>query len=813
MDDQARLRALPVWGQAPIPTERDHAAAVDGRGFTDVARIFLRTWPWLRPMVLGRWREYAATMSRNGHGDTPWRCNHAPVLVTFTAAAGPLAGWLPLGVDWQRDLLVAATALMTISSWIALWARPEGTPKAFAVAVAILGLTGLAAVLFAVFVVTGWLDNVHIGLVASCALSMWLFQYRRAGGVLRIRVRIGCHLVYYYAMVGGSALIGMVAGLFTIDLLNQSILQAQPLTPFLADFAGRPELGGDAVDALTAPQRHELQWYYIAFTVGVAALTFPFSLALPYYNVWIMQRINQGLRLALVERWHQLSLRYHGNHRVGDSVYRIYQDSAQVTAVIATLTSAASQAVSYAVAAVFVTALDPLLGLMAATVALLAIVWGRWFSPRMRNRSLTARETNSDLTSRTQEALGAMRVVKACGAEAKEQRRFEADSVVAFNAAYAVRSLVAIITIVMFTLGAAILLGGQFLMALWANVGRETFAAVLIGLIGLSFTRWNLAAFQWAQNQLGQCAGQIGGLLRQWTAAQDMAMGLNRAFEILDIEPDVANAPDAIAFPGPCREIRFENVRFAYQSDRPVLRDASFFARPGITAIVGPTGAGKSTLMALLTRLFDPDAGAVTINGVDLRQLDVDSLRANVAIALQENVLFAMSVRDNIRYAIREDRAAADDDQVGRAAFVSCVDDFAASLPNGLDTVLGDRGGKLSTGQRQRLSIARAIVKDAPILILDEPTAALDAGTEHRLLERLKAWAGGDDRQGEPRTVFLVTHRLSTIREADRILYLDGGTIVEQGSHEELMNISGGRYRRFVETEQALAVRPAGEAS
>ena len=282
-------------------------------------------------------------------------------------------------------------------------------------------------------------------------------------------------------------------------------------------------------------------------------------------------------------------------------------------------------------------------------------------------------------------------------------------------------------------------------------------------------------------------------------------MGLDRVFEILDIEPDVSNAPNAVPMGELTREIRFDGVGFAYEPDRPVLRDVSFSANAGeITAIIGPTGSGKSTLMALLTRLFDPDAGSIAIDGVDLRQLDVESLRRNVAIALQENVLFALSVRDNLSYAAPD----ATDEAIRQAAYVSCVDDYVASLPNGLDTVLGDRGGKLSTGQRQRLSIARAIAKDPPILILDEPTAALDAATEHRVLERLNAWAQGDDERRR-RAIFLITHRISTIRQAHRILYLEEGRVAEQGSHDELMAIPDGRYRSFVETETALNQRLA----
>ena len=800
--DAERVGALPLWGEAPLPPDRHRADDADGRGFTDVVRILLRTWPWLKPMVLGTWRESALPISTNGTQDSDWHFGYASVLVTVLAFLAWFAGWLPVGVNWQYDLLVGAVAVMAISSWIVTgaWSRPDRT-RLLVGAVVVLVSVALLANLFAILAVDGVWDNVAVAFVTGGALGLWLVHFRRARGVWQVRVRLGCHLVYYYALYWLSTLTGLITGLFTIDLLNQSILQAEPLTPFLADFIGREDLGSGATEALTLAERRELQRIYIVFTVAIGTLTFPLRFGLPYYNVWILQRINQDLRLALVERWHQLSLRYHGDHRVGDSVYRIYQDSAQVTAIVGMLVSVATQATTYATTITFIAALDPLLGLMGVTIAAIAILWGRWFSRRVRSRSLTARETNSDLTSRTQEVLGAMRVIKACSAEAREQRRFEADSVVAFNAAYRVRSLIAGVSIIMFTFAGTILLAGEFSMAIWAAENREAFAAVLIGLVGLSFVRWNLAAFQWARDELISGSNVVGGVLRQWTNAQDMAMGLDRVFEILDIEPDVVNAPDALPLPSVTNDIRFDAVAFAYQSDRPVLHDASFTARVGqITAIVGPTGSGKSTLMALLTRLFDPDAGSIAIDGIDLRRIDVDSLRLNVSIALQENVLFALSVRDNLRYAAPD----ATDEQLQQAVYVSCVDDYVASLPDGLDTVLGDRGGKLSTGQRQRLSIARAIAKDAQILILDEPTAALDAATEHRVLERLDAWARGTDGQRR-RAIFLITHRISTIRQAHRVLYLDHGRIAEQGNHDELMAIRDGRYRRFVETEAALS--------
>ena len=796
--DRRRLDAIPVWGAGPIPKARDRDDVEDARSFADVLRIFLRTWPYLLPMVLGYWRERTVVRwSGRQNVGAEWNYRYVPLLVTTLLAAGPLTGLISHGENWQHDYLLYAAVVMTLLVWALAFARGQ----TFVWSAVALVVVGIAANLFAILAVAGWRDNVFVGLVSFGCLSMWLLQYRVVEGELQLRLRLGCHLVYYYIIVWASMLVGVVTSLFTVDLLNQSILQAQPLTPFLADLVGRSDLADGTLETLTTAQRQDLQWTYVVIVVGIGLLTFPFTVALPYYNVWIMQQINQDLRLALVERWHQLSLRYHGDHRVGDSVYRIYQDSAQVTAIIGMLVSVVTQVTQYGITILFVTALDPILGLMGVTIAIIALAWARWFSPRVRTRSLVARETNSDLTSRIQEVLGAVNVTKAYGREADEQRRFEEDSVVAFNAAHKVRSLVAVVGIIMFTLAAAILLSGEFLMAIWASTDRETFAAVLIGLIGLSFVRWNLAAFQWAQGEFFKASGQVRGLVRDWTSAQDMAMGLDRVFAILDIEPDVTNAADSMPMPEFENEIRFEHVGFAYEPARPVLRDVTFAAPAGsINAIVGPTGSGKSTLVGLLTRLFDPDAGAVSIDGNDLRALDVESLRANVSIALQENVLFGMSVRDNIRYVVPD----ATDAEVLQAARVACADEYIDELPEGLDTMLGDRGSRLSTGQRQRLSIARAVVRNAPILILDEPTAALDAETEHRVLERLGVWGAG-------RVIFLITHRISTIQRADQILYLDGGEILESGSHDALMRIEDGHYRRFVDTEAALAGGAAGD--
>nr|MDJ0785765.1 ABC transporter ATP-binding protein [Myxococcota bacterium] len=282
---------------------------------------------------------------------------------------------------------------------------------------------------------------------------------------------------------------------------------------------------------------------------------------------------------------------------------------------------------------------------------------------------------------------------------------------------------------------------------------------------------------------------------------QDVAIGLDRVFEVLDLEPEVEDAPDARPLETVQHEVRFDDVHFGYGASRPVLRGVDLHAHVGtITAIVGPTGSGKSTLMALLLRLFEPDSGAITIDGAPLRDFTIESLRASVSIALQENVLFGETIRENIRFAVPD----ASDEAVRAAARVACADEFIERLPDGYDTLLGERGTKLSTGQRQRLSIARAVLKDTPILILDEPTASLDAETELRVMRNLAEW-------GKGRLIFLITHRLSTIRRADQILVIQDGRIAERGGHDELMGRSG-VYRRLVEGEQ-MPLAAAGGGS
>ncbi|MYD43904.1 MAG: ABC transporter ATP-binding protein [Gammaproteobacteria bacterium] len=816
---QRQAQALPFLGEGDTHVGSSKPSGREIGGFTAIIKIFVRTWPYLLPHIVGYWRELgtaesadpmdANAASDTGVEETPWRFSHTPPLLTLLVALGPFVGLIPLGTTIWLDGLWYTSVVIALLAWGSLFA----TGRLYVIAAAGLVTLGGVSLLTSIFVVDGYADNVYMTLIVLATVSLWVVQYRLDAGKVQVRVRLGSHMVYYFVLLSASTLLTLILALFSVDLISQSILQAEPLTPFLAEFLGQPELAGttqtslDAANSsdqaniglapLTAEQRHSLTWVYGVFMIFVWLVQIPTMMLLPYYYIFIMQRVNQDLRMALLERWHRLSLRYHSDHRVGDSVYRIYQDSAQVTAVVGMVTQALQLLVTYVTGVFFLLGLDPLLGIMTLSVVVLAMLWGFWYSPRMRVKSLASREANSDFTSRVQETFAAVRLLKACGTGAAEQRRLENDSVAAFNASYRVRTLMAIVGIIMFSLAAGVLLAGQFFTAVWAFGERETFASVLVALVGLSFLKWNLSAYQSAQEQLGLSSVAVRDLVEKWTQAQDMAMGLNRVFDILDIEPDVQNRPHARPLAPFRDEIRFDGVDFRYEPDRPVLNDVTFAVKPGsITAIVGPTGSGKSSLVSLLCRLFDPDAGSISIDGVDLRDLDVESLRHDISVALQENVLFGMSLRDNIRYVAPE----INDADVMAAAHVACIDDYINQLPDGLDTVLSDRGGKLSTGQRQRLSIARAIAKDTPILVLDEPTAALDARTEHSVLERLSAW-------GSRRAIFVITHRISTIQKADRILYLDRGRIIENGSHDELMQIDGGHYRNFVETETRLSKR------
>jgi ABC-type multidrug transport system fused ATPase/permease subunit len=275
--------------------------------------------------------------------------------------------------------------------------------------------------------------------------------------------------------------------------------------------------------------------------------------------------------------------------------------------------------------------------------------------------------------------------------------------------------------------------------------------------------------------------------------------GLDRVFSVLDTEVDVKDAPDAVSLPPVTGEIRFENVSFAYDDGRPVLRDVDLRIGPGEhVALVGQTGAGKTTLAGLVPRFFDPQRGRVTIDGHDLRRVRLASLRRQVTLMLQEPILFRATVYDNIAWGSRSPDLAT----VREAARRTEAESFIEALPEGYETVLGEAGSTLSGGQRQRLALARALVRDTPIAILDEPTSALDVATEAKVWRNLEERLRGH-------TAIVIAHRLSTARRCDRILVLEDGAVVEQGSHDELM----ARRGHYFELWQRHGIEAAAAAA
>jgi ABC-type multidrug transport system fused ATPase/permease subunit len=784
-------RAVPLFGSgAPPPPERE---APEGVG--TILSLVRRAWPYIYRYIGGRWIGLGKQAAGEGPGSGGLL--YMPLLVTVLAAlafqtASTAGGHGGAGVYWARIGHGLGLGLAVLA-WLTWLARGRLRTTAGLVG-AIVGLGSATLVWIAEPSFAGKVLGLAVltAYVAGAALRVVL-----RGGVT-VWLRIESHLIYYYVMYAACTSLLALNTAYLTDVLYQSILSAKPMATGIAGLASR--LGAGAAlqhGLLPVDQRHTLQFYYVAIFMAGFLFSVPtLYVALPYYYTYIHQKINQHLRLDLMDHWHKLSPRYHANHRVGDSIYRVYLDSAQISNIISRVQIAFMSSISWVVACFIALFFDWRIAALIAGMAAPMFLWAYWYTPRLKRSALAAREAASALTSRAQEILGGARVIKAYGQEDREQARFEADSVAAFDAALRARFLFVVIGVVAFTICALMMMPVVYMMAVWAGAGRATLAAGLIGLVGVSFSRWNLAAFTWGHGRFGRSAIDLRDLNTEWASAQDNAMGLTRVFDILETEPEVTDRPDAQAFGDFSREIRFEQVGFAYDPGRPILQDVTFTAGVGsITAIVGPTGSGKSTLMALLLRLFDPDQGRILVDGRDLRDFTVESLRDNISIAPQEPVLFAATVAENLRYAV----PAADSASLSAAACVACADDFLRDLPQGWDTVLGERGAGLSPGQKQRLCIARALVKAAPILILDEPTASLDAETEHRLMGNLGQWASG-------RAVFVITHRLSTIQHADQILFIDEGRVIEAGAHAALMADPASRYRAMVAAERALAV-------
>ena len=629
-------------------------------------------------------------------------------------------------------------------------------------------------------------------------------------------------LLLILGAIAGSAF--YVGGLVTIDVVSNKILVGSKLQPMQAkvlfldesyvvqataeeQIASDDEVTGsdeaaaaesdedETADLLTVDQRkivrnRSIFWFALGGLAIIALVSF-----VPYYGQWVWQSVNQNLRVRMHGQLEHLSLKYHHDSKVGDAIFRLFQDSSMITQVLdGVLLNFIGLLWALLTGTLFIVLFDPLLGLIlcALFVPMYIATWK--LTPFVRRRAHRNRVANSYLTSQLQEFFAAIRIVKASRTESTVLDKFKYMSQTALDAAFDVRLAFVLLSALVMLLGGLGVIFVEYLIGSWVLDKRDTLLGTALAFL-IGFQIWNLGAFQAATGSYGDTTGASYGLVRAWSMVQDLFIGLERAFFLLDLKPDLAEAKSPRSFPQDVNSVRWEDVSFAYASDQTVLDDLSLESTQGeVTALVGASGSGKSTLMSLLLRLYDPDQGNVLVNGIDLRDFSLDQVRLNTSIALQSNVLFAGTIAANIAYA----RQQATREEIENAARVACAAEFVEELENGYDTELGERGGKLSSGQRQRLSIARALVRDTPILILDEPTAALDAETEHRVLRNLADW-------GENRVIFLITHRLSTIRNADKIAFLQDGKIVEHGTHDELVAIEGGHYREFVDAEMALA--------
>lgn len=601
------------------------------------------------------------------------------------------------------------------------------------------------------------------------------------------------HLITFVVLNSIVGLIFLGSAFLGNDLVENKILLGERLQPLQATllFVGDEYVatGEENEPLLTEQQRQRVQRGVVIAGALIWIIITACVTAVGYYMVWIFQRINQQLRVEMLGRAEQLSLKYHSGSRTGDAIYRVYQDSATITNILQYLVLGPLRVITWL--AFMLTVLiffSPWFALIILAVGA-AISWlMRRLLPRVRESARRARESNSDLTSRIQENFAAIRVIKANAAENRMMEQFEQDSQQALDAAYDMRFYMSVLMLGVLLVAFVAFFIAEYFMATWAITEKATYFGGAIAIV--SYAVWNLGAYKAASSQGEESGLGAWEFVFIWCILQDLAAGLKRAFYLLDLEPEITDPSDPKAFPDALKYVRFSELKFSYGPERVILENVSLEARAGtVTAIIGGTGSGKSTLMSMLLRLYDPDQGRIEINDIDLRDMKIGELRSNVAIALQQNALFALSVADNIRYA----KDGATIEEVVQAAKVACADEFIMDMPLGYETELGERGGKLSTGQRQRLSIARAILRDTPILILDEPTASLDAETEQQVLRNLTEW-------GRNRVVFIVTHRLSTIRNADQIAFLEGGVIKELGTHQQLIE-QAGAYHRFVQAE------------
>ncbi len=549
-----------------------------------------------------------------------------------------------------------------------------------------------------------------------------------------------------------------LAGPWPLKIILDNVVGSHHLPKWLDDFVvsvsgglGPGKMRIAAVAALTA--------------VVIAVIGSLASYIDNYYTESVGQWVAHDLRMRTYHHLQRLSLAYYDSHQTGTLLSTITDD-------IQTIQSFASSATLGIL--VDLLTIVGMLGLMfwlqwdfaliAVGVTPFLLLFVSRFKRAVKSATHEVRHRQADIVAAVQQGLESVRVVKAFGRQDLEQQELDEVSHATVDAALKARKVKSMLSpVVTVTVSLCVA------FVLWKGA-----ALVLLG----AMTAGALTVFL---SYLNKFFKPVQDLAKMTNAIAQAAVGVERIQAILETDTIIPEHPDARE-PGVTRgEITFDHVAFGYNQDEPVLRDVNFTIKPGeLVGIVGTTGGGKSTVVSLIPRFYDPTSGVVRLDGVDIREYKVHPLRDRIGFVLQDTVLFRGTIRDNIAYG----RPGATQKEIEEAAKLANADEFISRMPHGYDTAVGERGLTLSGGQRQRIGIARAIIRDTPILILDEPTAALDTESERLVIEALERLMKG-------RTVITIAHRLSTIRDADKIIVLKEGVVAEQGTHEELIALGG----------------------
>ncbi|MGI9068899.1 MAG: ABC transporter ATP-binding protein [Pyrinomonadaceae bacterium] len=528
-------------------------------------------------------------------------------------------------------------------------------------------------------------------------------------------------------------------------------------------------LGGEAMPAWLAGLIHtfSLGSGKVALLIAVCVtglliglLSELVSLGHTQLQVNIGQRMVLDLQRHLFAHLQKLSLRYHQRTGTGDAIYRLDSDAFCVDSIIMSgFFPLANALLTLTLMFAILLRLDSTLALLSLAVVPLLFVVIHHYSTRLSDRAERVKEMESGIFNLVHEVFSSIKLVKAFSREHHEQRRFLDQGGTALRARLNVTFQESLFSVTISALtyagtAAVLAVGGWHVLQ-----GRLTVGELLVVIA-----------------YLGSVYGPLSSISHTVGNLQGSIASARRVYETLHLDPEIKDLPGALEVPRLRGHIRFDQISFAYDA-RPVLNNINFEVLPGqMVALVGLTGAGKTTLVSLIPRFYDPTDGSIIIDGVDVRQMTLNSLRESISVVLQEPILFSSSIEENIKYG----KLDASHEEVVAAARAAQAHDFIELMPEQYASTLGEAGSQLSGGERQRISIARAVLKDAPILILDEPTSALDSRAEARVFEALRELMKG-------RTTIVIAHRLSTIRDADKIVVLDGGEIIDAGRHEELL--------------------------